>query len=184
MTTAKRVILCVKIGKAFSHLTSVSWYFILSLMIRFSRSEDYAIVIVGSLAKDYQKRLVPLSDIAKEYDISTLFLRNLANELREAGVIKATEGKGGGYYLTKKPNEIKMGEILAIFSNKQHLVCCPTDTPGSQRVCPKEKYCVAGNVWRQLNKEFLDKIYNLTLDAFLSYKSQDNQKNRENITHT
>lgn len=145
-------------------------------MIRFSRSEDYAIVIVGALAKEYKKRLVPLSDIAREYAISTLFLRNIANELRDAGVIKAVEGKNGGYYLTKKPEEIKMGEILAIFSSKQHLTCCPVDNKtGTARICPKEKYCVAGNVWRQLNKEFIDKVYNLSLDRFLAYKTPTTQ---------
>lgn len=145
-------------------------------MIRFSRSEDYAIVIVGTLAKEYKKRLVPLSVIAKEYAISILFLRSLANELRDAGVIKAVEGKNGGYYLTKEPSKVKMGEILAIFSNKQHLICCPVDKKmNTHRVCPKEKYCVAGNVWRQLNKEFIDKVYNLSLSEFLSYKTQTTQ---------
>lgn len=141
-------------------------------MIRFSRREDYAIVIVGSLARAYKKNLVPLSEVAKEYEISILFLRNLANELREAGVIKAVEGKNGGYYLTRDPKEIKMGEVLGVFSKKQHIVCCPMGEEGNHaRVCPKEKYCVAGNIWRQINKEFIDKIYGLSLQAFLEYKS-------------
>lgn len=141
-------------------------------MIRFSRKEDYAIVIVGTLADAYEKRLIPLSEIAEEYAISFLFLRNLAGELRDAGIIKAVEGKKGGYYLTRDPSKIKMGDILGIFSDKQHLICCPAKRYGSaQRMCPKEKYCYAGNIWRQLNKEFLDKIYNLSLTAFLQYKS-------------
>ena len=140
-------------------------------MIRFSRREDYAIVIIGTLAEAFKKRLVPLSEIAKEYKISSLFLRNLANELREAGIIKAVEGKNGGYYLTRDPHEIKMGEILSIFSKKQHLICCPANINSNfKRICPKEKYCVAGNVWRGLNKEFMDKVYSLSLKAFLEYK--------------
>jgi len=140
-------------------------------MIRFSRREDYAIVIIGTLAEAFKKRLVPLSEIAKEYKISSLFLRNLAYELRDAGVIKAVEGRNGGYYLAKDPNEIRMGEILSIFSKKQHLICCPANIDHNfKRICPKEKYCVAGNVWRELNKEFMDKVYSLSLKAFLEYK--------------
>ncbi|MEN9407937.1 MAG: hypothetical protein RLZZ455_1153 [Candidatus Parcubacteria bacterium] len=148
-------------------------------MIRFSRSEDYAIVIVGTLAKEYlqAKKPIPLSEIAKEYAISLLFLRNLANELREAGVIKALEGKNGGYFLTKHPNEIKMGEILAIFSSKRHLECCPVGGISHRdRICPKEQYCVAGNIWRQLNKEFIDKVYGLSLLEFLQYTPEQNKK--------
>ena len=140
-------------------------------MIRFSRREDYAIVIVTSLAQAYNKRAIPLSEIAKEYEISPLFLRNLANELREAGVIKAIEGKSGGYYLTQSPDSLKMGQVLQIFSKRQHFTCCAGTDTTDHRICPKEKYCVAGNVWRELNKEFLDKVYNLTLREFLTYKT-------------
>ena len=142
-------------------------------MIRFLRREDYAIVIVGVLAHEYKKRPVPLSEIAKEYAISLLFLRNLANELREAGIVKAVEGKNGGYYVTKSPRSIKMGKILAIFSKNQHLACCSSGEQGRhKRMCPKEKNCFAGNTWRNLNKEFIDKVYGLSLQAFLDYKSK------------
>src|SRR6266700_3079358 len=93
-------------------------------MIRFSRREDYAIILVNKLAREYNKRLVPLSEIATEYEISLFFLRNLANTLRIAGLIQATEGKTGGYFLKKAPEKIKMREILSIFSNEQTLTCC------------------------------------------------------------
>ena len=140
-------------------------------MIRFLRQEDYAIVVAGALAKAYKKRLVPLSEVAEEYDVSSLFLRNLAGQLRNAGVIKAVEGKNGGYYLAKDPRRIKMGQILGIFSRNRGLTCCSAHEKGSRkRRCPKKKDCLAGNTWRQLNKEFVDKVYGLSLQAFLEYK--------------
>ena len=151
-------------------MTSVS-YILYSeqIMIRFSRREDYAIILVNTLAQNYKKRLVPLSEIAKEYTISHLFLRNLAGELRTAGIIKAVEGKSGGYFLTKAPEKLKMGDILQIFAKNQLLECCPADTKNHKRVCPKEGSCITGNIWRKLNKEFLDKIYNLSLIEFMKY---------------
>ena len=139
-------------------------------MIRFLRREDYAIVIVGVLAREYKKRLVPLSEIAKEYAISLLFLRNLAHDLRDAGVIKAVEGKNGGYYLTKDPKSIRMGDVLGIFSKGQDFICCPAGKKGGHaRSCPKGKSCFAGNRWRQLNKEFIQKVYKLSLKEFLTH---------------
>jgi Rrf2 family transcriptional regulator, iron-sulfur cluster assembly transcription factor len=137
-------------------------------MIKFSRREDYAIIIVNKLAKEHNKRLVPLSEIAAEYEISLFFLRNLANTLRTAGLIQAIEGKTGGYSLTKDPGKIKMGEILQVFSNDQTLTCC-SGNDEHKRICPQKKNCIAGNTWRQLNKEFIDKIYNLTLTEFINY---------------
>jgi Rrf2 family iron-sulfur cluster assembly transcriptional regulator len=139
-------------------------------MIKFSRREDYAIILVNKLAKEYSKRLVPLTEIAREYDISLFFLRNLANDLRSAGLISAIEGKAGGYTLTKAPKEIKMGEILYIFSSEQKLTCC-SENEKHARTCPQQKSCIAGNTWRKLNKEFIDKVYNLTLTEFITYHS-------------
>ena len=137
-------------------------------MIKFSRREDYAIILVNKLAKEYNKRLVPLSEIATEYEISLFFLRNLANALRTSGIVQAVEGKTGGYSLSKAPESIKMGEILQIFSGEQGLNCC-TDTEEHKRICPQKKNCIAGNTWRQLNKEFIDKVYNLSLIEFINY---------------
>jgi len=139
-------------------------------MIKFSRREDYAIILVNKLAKEYNKRLVPLSEIAAEYEISLFFLRNLANSLRTSGIIKAIEGKTGGYALTKAPENIKMGEILQIFSKEEEMTCC-SDTEEHKRTCPQKKSCIAGNTWRQLNKEFIDKVYNLSLIEFINYSS-------------
>jgi Rrf2 family protein len=137
-------------------------------MIKFSRSEDYAIILVNKLAREYDNKLVPLSEIAKEYAISVFFLRNLANTLRSAGIIQAEEGKTGGYMLTKAPQEIKMGEILNLFSHNHEMSCCSDDSE-HKRVCPQQKNCIAGNTWRKLNKEFVDKVYNLSLIEFMNY---------------
>jgi Rrf2 family iron-sulfur cluster assembly transcriptional regulator len=139
-------------------------------MIRFSKREDYSVILVHKLAQEYNKRLVPISEIAQEYEISLLFLRNLARDLRTAGLIKAIEGKNGGYYLTKNPKEILLGDILKVFAKDTLLECCPANMKnGKPRTCPKKGHCVTGNIWRELNKEFIDKVYKLTLTDFMEH---------------
>lgn len=142
-------------------------------MIRFSRKEDYAIILVNKLALHYNKNLVPLSDVAKEYNISILFLRNLAMELRSGGIIKAVEGKNGGYFLIKNPSKVKMGDVLGIFSKRPMLECCyHIGGKAEKRIkCPKQEFCQPGFIWRKLNKEFLDKIYKLSITEFMQYKN-------------
>lgn len=141
-------------------------------MIRFSKREDYAIILINELAQNYNKRLVPLSEIANDYNISVLFLRNLAQDLKNAGIIKAVEGKSGGYFLVKNPEKLKMGEVLGTFSENPLMECCPIGKDKKHtRKCPKQDYCITGNVWRKMNKEFIDKIYGLSLREFLSYNN-------------
>lgn len=136
-------------------------------MIRFSRSEDCAIILVNKLVQNYNKSLVPLSRVAKEYKLSILFLRKIAHELKSAEIIKAVEGKKGGYFLQKNPKDLKVGEVLKVFSKIPMLECC-SSLIGKVKICPRENYCEPGFTWRRLNKEFLDKIFNLSFKEFLS----------------
>lgn len=138
-------------------------------MLRFSKREDYAVILLSKLTKNYGKKLIPLSEVAREYKISVLFLRNLANELRNADIIKAIEGKNGGYFLQKDPKTLKMGEILQIFSKTPLLECCSFDQK-HKNACKKTSICDPGFIWRRLNKEFLENIYNLSLLEFTNYK--------------
>lgn len=133
-------------------------------MIRFSKHEDYAVILVNTLAGEYQKRLVPLSEVAREYNLSLFFLRNVARGLRKADLIYATEGKTGGYSLAKPPQDILLGDILHVFSKRELFTCCPPQMKGKhQRVCPKRNSCISGNMWQILNKEFIARVYNLSL---------------------
>lgn len=139
-------------------------------MIHLSKKEDYSIILVNELAKQYKQRLVPLSEIATHYSISLLFLRNLANELKHAGIIGAVEGKHGGYFLAKNPKELKIGEVLAVCSQKRMIACCPTPDFKEDGICDKVSVCTTGEVWRKLHKDFLEKIYTLSIKEFMHYK--------------
>ncbi len=137
-------------------------------MIRFSRDEDYSIILINELAKHYNKRLVPLSEIAKHYSISLYYLRNLANKLIHAGIIKAVEGKKGGYFLQKDPKEITIGEVLQVFSREPLIACCSNwnDRKKCQR---NDNYCDTITEWRKINERFIEKLSSLSLEEFLRH---------------
>lgn len=153
-------------------------------MIRFSRREDYAVILVTTLASAFDRRLVSLTEIANEYRLSILFLRNVANDLRTKGLISAVEGKNGGYALKKNPKVLKMGEVLKAFSTEALLSCCSAfsdELGGSHQSlgatlteikdrCPQEGFCRTGYIWRKLNKEFLERVSSLSVQEFMEYR--------------
>lgn len=140
-------------------------------MIRFSRREDYAVILVTKLAESFEKRLVSLSLIAKEYRLSLLFLRNVAHDLRAKGLISAVEGKNGGYSLKKNPKVLKMGEVLKAFTTEPLLACCSSLKNVTQlNQCPQEGFCRTGYIWRKLNREFLERVSSLSVMEFMEYK--------------
>lgn len=128
-------------------------------MIRFSRSEDYAVILVGELSEHFEKGLVSLSRIAKNKKLSLLFLRNIAHDLRKANIVTAVEGKNGGYKLTKNPNSIQLGEIIKAVAKRPLFSCCQNTKDGKCHTST----CSHGFSLQRLNNQFLEKIYTMKL---------------------
>lgn len=135
-------------------------------MVRFSKKEDYAVILVNKLVAEFNNRFVPLSEVAQENKISILFLRNIALDLRKAGIITSQEGKNGGYKLAKNPQKIQFGELLRAVSNRPLFTCCQKTKDG---MC-NANLCPHGPSLSRIKNEFFEKIYNLSLVEFVNYK--------------
>ena len=65
-----------------------------------------------SLAANIQNAPVPLSDIARQSDISLSYLEQLVSGLRRDKLVKSYRGPGGGYSLALPAAEISIAQIL------------------------------------------------------------------------
>lgn len=131
-------------------------------MINLSKREDYAILFVTSLAQQYGKKPIPLSTISRISDISLPFLRQIALDLRHAGLLKAVEGKNGGYQLAKEPTKISLGDVIEAVDKKELITCC---NPRGEHVCAcheEQEY-----LWRKLNRHYIKNYYRITFDRLL-----------------
>ena len=70
-----------------------------------SKKCKYAIHALVYLAERYQQGPVHIQEIAEKQHIPKKFLEAILLELRNAKVLNSKKGKGGGYYLYKKPCE-------------------------------------------------------------------------------
>jgi Rrf2 family transcriptional repressor of oqxAB len=55
--------------------------------------------------------LCPSGKLAEKLESKSVFLRKILTHLVKAGLIKAKEGRDGGYSLVKDPNEITLSEV-------------------------------------------------------------------------
>lgn len=131
--------------------------------MRISWSEDYAVIFMSKLADNYQKRLIPLSEIAEEFKISLPFLKQLARTLKKNGLIESKEGITGGYKLSRSPENITLWNVLASFNKNSLTPCCNNDGKHTLS-CPKEDFCKTKTTWQKINQEFLLKLNSVTLN--------------------
>jgi len=91
-----------------------------------SKKTKYAIHALVRLARDYEKGPVLIGDISKQENIPKKFLEAILLDLKNAGILASKKGKGGGYYLSKKPDEVNIAEIYRLFDGPIALLPCVT----------------------------------------------------------
>lgn len=124
--------------------------------MKISQKEDFAIILMSTLAKNYSEKFISLSFIARETGLSPLFLKHIAVSLKNYGLILSREGVSGGYRLAKKPQKISAAEILQAISDHVVTLSC---AKGECRL--NKRTCVCFSFWGKLNYKmgaFLGKI--------------------------
>lgn len=126
----------------------------------FTKESDYAIQLLSMLAQSQAP--VSLRQFAERSRISFLFLQRIARKLREAGFIDATQGRDGGYRLTKPASEITLKDVTDAIEGKTATVACL-----SGQVCPLERYCMFPKRYSLLDAEINDMLSQKTLAEFV-----------------
>ncbi|WP_425906210.1 RrF2 family transcriptional regulator [Nitrobacter sp. TKz-YC02] len=97
---------------------------------------DYTLRLL-MYAATHGDRLVTIEETASVYGISRTHLMKVANQLTRAGYLKAVRGRSGGLMLAKRPNRIKLGDVLCATEPDFALVECFS----SNNRCPITSSC-------------------------------------------
>ena len=117
----------------------------------------YALRVMLDIAEHGEEGYIRLDDIATRQGISEKYLESILTVLTRAGLLKGVRGKGGGYKLTKSPDEYTAGEILRLTETSLHAVAClkPDAEP-----CSRKGVCKTLPLWVGL-----DEVINNYLDG-------------------
>ena len=85
----------------------------------------YALRVMIDLAEHDDGLYIPLKEIAARQDISEKYLESIVKLLTRNGDLVGVRGKGGGYRLTRSPEEYTVGSILRLTEGGLAPVGCP-----------------------------------------------------------
>jgi len=136
--------------------------------MKVTRKSDYGLRALFTLAKYYDQMPVSIAQIAAEHKIPDPFLEKIMQELREAGLVEAVHGRGGGYTLTKPPKEISVKDVVRALEGKIALVVCLDP----DLVCQIESGCPTSPFWGRINEKFEQSLEALTLADMLEDMKQ------------
>lgn len=118
----------------------------------------YALRIMVDLAEHQTEQYTPLKDLAQRQGISEKYLEAIIKLLVKARLLTGLRGKGGGYRLTKAPEEYTVGEVLRQTEDSLAPVACLDD---NALPCHRSSECRTLPVWQGLNtviNEYLDSV--------------------------
>jgi Rrf2 family protein len=126
--------------------------------MKFSTKAEYGLKAMVNLAKAFPEQK-NLKTISQEENISIKYLEQLISKLKKSNLIFSTKGKSGGYTLAKKPNQIKVGEIVEILEGP----IAPMGCEG--KACARD--CVSSVVWMKLGEQIKKTLYKIKLSALI-----------------
>ena len=89
-----------------------------------SKKSQYAFKALTYLTEKFNEGPVLISEIARKRRIPLKFLENILLELKKADILDSKKGKGGGYFLKKSPEKIKVATVIRLINGPIAMLPC------------------------------------------------------------
>jgi Rrf2 family protein len=106
---------------------------------------------------------VPLSDLARHNNIPPSSLEQAFRALRNAGVVRAQVGSGGGYSLARPAATITVGSVIRILDGTVAPVSCVSRIAYGRCGCADEETCLVRLVMEDVRNAIVSVIDSTTL---------------------
>lgn len=84
----------------------------------------YALQVLIDLAEHNNGEYIPMKDVAERQSLSLKYLERILPTLSKNHLVVGVHGKGGGYRLSRSPEDYKVGEILRLTEGDLAPVSC------------------------------------------------------------
>lgn len=140
-----------------------------SIKMMISTRGRYALRVMIDLAEQNSDGYVSLREIAQRQEISEKYLETIVRFLTQEGLVSGVRGKGGGYRLTRKPEDYTAAEILKVAELSLSPVAC---LEKGAAPCPRADRCRTLPLWKGLDQVVDDYLSHYTLRNLMDQAHQ------------
>ena len=105
-----------------------------------------------------------MKGVAERQEISEKYLESIAKDLVRAKYIEGLRGKGGGYRLSRPPEEINVRDVLQLMEGTLVPVAC---LEAGSKACPRESFCQTLPIWEGLDKVISEYLGGFTIQDLI-----------------
>ena len=141
--------------------------------MRLTTKSRYGVRAMFDMAFNAGTLPVQIKDISRRQEISPRYLEQIFQDLKRAKLVKSRRGPQGGYYLSRKPEEISVAEIILAAEGEFKLVDCSrknackgrSSTKPSKKsdICEFDGRCVTQELWMEASQMLHDYFGGISL---------------------
>ena len=143
--------------------------------MRLSTKGRYGTRVLLDLALHPGEGLIPLKDIARRQEIPLPYLEHLIAPLITGGMIKSTRGPRGGVSLIKRPDKIKLSEVIQLLEG----TIVPVNCLINPKAYPRSDHCATRDIWDEIRKAIDGVLESTTLQDLVERQKQKGEKREE-----
>lgn len=133
-----------------------------------SLQADYALRVLVDVANHQGRgRAVVTREIAERQRVPRVFLTKIVAQLASHGMLRTQRGKGGGVMLGKKPEDIRLLDVIETFEGSLQFNQCAHDL----NCCSLSQGCSIRAFWRHAETHLKDFFRARTLADLLALMS-------------
>lgn len=134
--------------------------------MRVSKKAEYALRALVAMARP-PARSWSIHELASGERIPIKFLEQILLSLRRAGILNSKRGVGGGYTLVRPPEDIRLGQVIAVFDGPLAPVPCAAERPTERCSCPDPRTCPLRLMMTGIRRDLAAMLEARTLDDML-----------------
>ena len=104
---------------------------------------------------------VSASVLEAQISVSGKYLEKIMRMLSKRNIVSANRGASGGYFLSRPPKYITVGEVVRALEDDMEIIEC-VKTDGKCKCCP------SSGVWKKLYKGINDILDSITLEQMIN----------------
>jgi Rrf2 family transcriptional regulator, iron-sulfur cluster assembly transcription factor len=125
-----------------------------------SATSQYALRALAHMAALPKGTSILGRELARRTAIPQNYLSKVLLVLGDAGIIDASRGTGGGYRLRRRPEKVRLEQIIELFDKA---FTKPPCLLGLRRECSDANACSAHSSWRHAKSVYLNFLRTTTL---------------------
>ncbi len=123
-----------------------------------TRNTDYAVRALGYMAR-HKEALISTADLDRDLKLPRPFMRKTLQILQKSGYLVSVKGYMGGFKLSRKPEDIRLIDLMKIFQGEVSLGDCLF----KKKICSCVKTCPLRKEIKAMEQVLLERLQKITV---------------------